>query len=288
MSGKSTYIRSIALVQIMAQIGCFVPAEYAVFPIIEQLFVRTSTDDSIETNMSTFSREMREMAFILRNITENSLVIVDELGRGTSTRDGLAIALAISEALIQSNAFVWFATHFHELGKSCSETCRGIATDHGITAKILGKRPGVLNLHLATGLSRTGEHEVPRMTMLYKVDSGPAEENNYGIQLAEVIGFPPEFVRTAEDVSTALRTRLDKSKKKSTSSKVALRRKLILNLYDTLELLHGSSMGDAALGNYLKKLQNEFVVRMSGIENGQQLADAASEASIDLEEADVL
>jgi DNA mismatch repair protein MSH4 len=117
MSGKSTYLRSIALLQIMAQIGCFVPAEYAVFPIIEQLLVRTSTDDSIETNMSTFSREMREMAFILRNITNKSLAIVDELGRGTSTRDGLAIALAISESLIQSSAFVWFATHFHELSR---------------------------------------------------------------------------------------------------------------------------------------------------------------------------
>lgn len=115
MSGKSTYIRMVALLQVMAQIGCFVPAEYASFPIIQQLFVRMSTDDSIEANMSTFSIEMREMAFILRNINKNSMVVVDELGRGTSTRDGLAIAIAISEALLQSEAFVWFATHFEQL-----------------------------------------------------------------------------------------------------------------------------------------------------------------------------
>lgn len=102
--------------QVMAQIGCFVPAEYAAFPVIHQLFVRMSTDDNIESNLSTFSTEMRDIAFILRNINGRSLAIIDELGRGTSTRDGLAIALAISEALIQSNSLVWFVTHFHQIG----------------------------------------------------------------------------------------------------------------------------------------------------------------------------
>lgn len=116
MSGKSTYIRMISLLQVMAQIGCFVPAEFAAFPVIHQLFVRMSTDDSIEANLSTFSMEMREMAFILRGINGRSMAIIDELGRGTSTRDGLAIALAISEALLQSNSLVWFVTHFHQLG----------------------------------------------------------------------------------------------------------------------------------------------------------------------------
>lgn len=106
MSGKSTYIRSIALLQIMAQIGSFVPAEYASFPIIHHIFARVSMDDNIESNLSTFSVEMREMAFILRNIDDKSLAIIDELGRGTSTQDGLAIAIAMSEALIQSKASV--------------------------------------------------------------------------------------------------------------------------------------------------------------------------------------
>jgi DNA mismatch repair protein MSH4 len=102
MSGKSTYIRSVALMCVMAQIGSFVPATYASFPILHQLFARIGTDDSIEGNVSTFAAEMREIAFILRNIDKRSLAIVDELGRGTSTRDGLAIALAIAEALLQS------------------------------------------------------------------------------------------------------------------------------------------------------------------------------------------
>jgi DNA mismatch repair protein MSH4 len=129
MSGKSTYTRTIPLLQIMAQIGCFVPAEYASFSIIDQLFVRMSTDDSIEANMSSFSVEMRDVAFILRNINAKSLTIIDELGRGTSTRDGLAIALAISEALIQSTSLVWFATHFNELGEKHRVTLSVLTSD---------------------------------------------------------------------------------------------------------------------------------------------------------------
>ncbi|UPK91984.1 hypothetical protein LCI18_002919 [Fusarium solani-melongenae] len=137
MSGKSTYIRAVALLQIMAQIGSFVPAKYAAFPIIHSIFARVSLDDNIESNLSTFSVEMREMAFILRNIDDKSLAVIDELGRATSNRDGLAIAIAMSEALIQSKASVWFATHFGDL------------------TRVFAQRPGVLNLHLAATTSTT-------------------------------------------------------------------------------------------------------------------------------------
>lgn len=106
MSGKSTYIRTVALLQIMAQIGSLVPAEYAAFPVMNNMFARVSLDDSIESSLSTFSVEMREMAFILRNMDSKSLAIVDELGRGTSTRDGLAIPIAMSEALMEKKASV--------------------------------------------------------------------------------------------------------------------------------------------------------------------------------------
>ncbi|KAK7970630.1 muts domain V-domain-containing protein [Apiospora saccharicola] len=247
MSGKSTYIRMVALLQVMAQIGCFVPAEYASFPIIQQLFVRMSTDDSIEANMSTFSIEMREMAFILRNINKNSMVVVDELGRGTSTRDGLAIAIAISEALLQSEAFVWFATHFEQL------------------TAVLGSRPGVLNLHLETEVSHGNDQETPKMTMLYKVNSGPAQEEHYGINLASMIGFPEEFIEVAERVSSSLKRQTEEKKRTSQSRQLALKRKLILNLNESLIQLKGSDMDDAALGSYLRQLQGEFVVRMEKI-----------------------
>ncbi|KAI1145937.1 muts domain V [Nemania diffusa] len=243
MSGKSTYIRMVALMQVMAQVGAFVPARYAAFPIIQQLFVRMSTDDSIEANMSTFSLEMREMAFILRNINNKSLVIIDELGRGTSSRDGLAIALAISEALIQSSAIVWFATHFEEI------------------TKILSSRPGVLNLHLETDVSYSSEDQA-RMTMLYKIKSGPVQEKNYGLNLAMAMGFPQHFIENAQEVSQTLVESMERKKDASESRRLIRQRKLILNLNSMLMQLKNSEMDDAAMGSYLRRLQDEFVLEM--------------------------
>ncbi|KAH9888294.1 muts domain V-domain-containing protein [Xylariomycetidae sp. FL2044] len=262
MSGKSTYIRMIALLQVMAQIGCFVPAQYAAFPVIHQILVRMSTDDSIEANMSTFSLEMREMAFILRNINEKSLVVIDELGRGTSTRDGLAIALAISEALVQSHSLVWFATHFQEL------------------AKVLGSRPGVINLHLATDVS-TSDGDTTKMTMLYKIASGPVDESNYGLNLARAVGFPDRFIELAEEVSKTLGQRIEQKKQMSQSRRLIQKRKLIMNLHETLIQLRDSDMDDDALGSYLKRLQDEFVARMDGIETGQILDPEGSVQEVD-------
>ncbi|KAI8952097.1 muts domain V [Xylaria longipes] len=245
MSGKSTYIRMVALMQIMAQIGSFVPAQYAVFPIIQQLFVRMSTDDNIEANMSTFSLEMREMAFILRNINNKSLAIIDELGRGTSSRDGLAIALSISEALIQSGSTVWFATHFEEL------------------TRILGNRPGVLNLHLETDISLPSEDQA-RMTMLYKIKSGPVQDKNYGLNLARVMGFPESFIEVAQEVSQTLTESIEQKKDASESRQLLRQRKMILNLSSVLTQLMESDMDDAAMGSYLRHLQDEFVLQMDG------------------------
>jgi DNA mismatch repair protein MSH4 len=182
MSGKSTYIRSIALMTIMAHVGSFVPAEYASFPVVHQLFARAASVDEMDAGVSTFASEMREMSFILRNVDPRSLVIVDELGRGTSTTDGLAIAIAISEALIDSHALVWFATHFRDL------------------ARIMAERNGVVNLHLAVQLSP----ESNRMTMLYKVQEGHAQEKHYGLALARVLPFPPDVLEVAQNVSTFL------------------------------------------------------------------------------------
>lgn len=260
MSGKSTYIRTVALLQVMAQIGCFVPAQYASFPIIHNLFSRTSTDDNIESNMSTFSVEMRDMAFILRNVNDKSLTIVDELGRGTSTRDGLAIAIAMAEALVQSNAVVFFATHFSEL------------------AHVLEDRPGVLNLHLATETT-VAEDDVPQMTMLYKVSSGPVQEQNYGINLAKAIGFPRRFIELAEDVTDFLKQIAEAKRQSSESRRLARRRRLVLNLRETLQQACDSSMDDETLRSYLQRLQREFISRMEEIERagGEMEVDEAVE-----------
>ncbi|CAK3852593.1 related to MSH4-meiosis-specific [Lecanosticta acicola] len=240
MSGKSTYIRSIALMTIMAQIGSFVPAQHAAFPIIRQLFARVSLDDSIEANVSTFSAEMRETAFILRNIDRSSMAIMDELGRGTSTRDGIAIALAIAEALVESRALVWFATHFRDL------------------ANIMRERNGVINLHLAVDMS-----EDDKMEMLYRVAQGTVEEQHYGLKLAKVLPFPPDVLQHAELVATTIEQQTQQRKKNSIGIVNARRRKLLLNVKEHLLLARDSKMDDTHLKGWLQNLQNEFVALMS-------------------------
>ncbi|KAF5611512.1 DNA mismatch repair MSH4 [Fusarium subglutinans] len=248
MSGKSTYIRAVALLQIMAQIGSFVPAEYAAFPIIHSIFARVSLDDNIESNLSTFSVEMREMSFILRNIDDKSLAVIDELGRATSNRDGLAIAIAMSEALILSKASIWFATHYVDL------------------TKVLADRPGILNLHLAATTSTT-EDGLPHITMLYKATSGAIRgEEHYGINLARAIGLPQSFIDKAEEVAKDIRQKRETTKRSSESTRLVARRKLILNLQDALRQAKDSG-SEEALPGYLQRLQEDFVARMEEVDN---------------------
>lgn len=244
MSGKSTYIRSLALMAIMAQIGCFVSATYASFPIRHQLFARVSSDDSIEANVSTFASEMREMAFILRNIDRRSFVIIDELGRGTSTRDGLTIAIAIAEALIESKALVWFVTHFREL------------------AHILSERAGVVSFHLQVDINPQQD----RMTMLYTLQKGCVKESHYGIAMAKVAGLPDDVIQIAETVSKKLTKMAEAQRKNSNQLKVARRRKLVLGLREQLLQAKEGRMEGRVLGAWLKALQDEFVRRMAAID----------------------
>lgn len=130
-------------------------------------------------------------------------------------------------------------------------------------AKILGSRPGVLNLHLETNISHSS-NEQARMTMLYKIKAGPVQEKNYGLSLARAMGFPQRFVEVAQKVSHALTESAEQKKDASTSRRVARQRKVILDLYSTLTQLSKSEMDDAAMGSYLRRLQNEFALRMDG------------------------
>lgn len=263
MSGKSTYIRSVALMQVMAQVGSFVPAQYASFPIIRQLFARISLDDNIEANVSTFAAEMREAAFILRNIDRESMAIVDELGRGTSTRDGLAIAIAIAEALVESRAFVWFVTHFRDL------------------PKILAERNGVVNLHLAVDNS-----EEDKMEPLYRVSSGSVQDEHYGLKLARVLALPRDVIEHAELVSSTLDNAMRKKKDQGASIAIvtARKRRLLLNLKEHLLQAKNGSMNDGDLTQWLKDLQREFVVRMCALEDDERALRAQATGIVALEE----
>ena len=278
MSGKSTYIRSIALNALLAQTGCFVPAQYASFPIFHQLFALLATDSNVEANVSSFASEMSAVAFIVRNIEPRSLVIVDELGRGTSTTDGLAIAIAIAEALISSNAYVWFVTHFHDL------------------PRILGERAGVVNLHLNVDITpspcdprrrRTRsttdddsnaadpEQALPtKMKMTYRIAPGPlpASSQYYGLTLARTISLPPDVIDVASQVSQALHTRNQARKSNPQAMAVARRRKLVLGLREQLRQCRENWNQDGnddgtGLREWLKNLQQEFIVRLGVIQD---------------------
>ena len=114
-SGKSTYIKQTALIVILAQIGCFVPAVQATIPIRDRILSRIGTSDDMENNISTFSMEMKETAYIIEHANENSLVVIDELGRGTSNLDGISLAFSISEELIHLKAACLFVTHYPQV-----------------------------------------------------------------------------------------------------------------------------------------------------------------------------
>ncbi len=178
MAGKSTYLRQIALIVIMAQIGSFVPAKSAKIGIVDKIFTRIGASDDIARGVSTFLAEMMETANILNNVTEKSLVILDEVGRGTSTYDGLALAWAVVEELHNNKKpRTLFATHFHEL------------------TKIEDFLSGVRNYNFL--VKEWGDEII----FLRKLNPGPSDQS-YGIQVARLAGIPKSVIDRAKEVLT--------------------------------------------------------------------------------------
>ncbi len=180
MGGKSTYMRQVALITLLAHTGSFVPAESAKIGPIDQIFTRIGASDDLAGNRSTFMVEMTETAYILHHATEQSLVLMDEVGRGTSTFDGLALAQAIAEYLLQkNNSFSLFATHYFELTK---------LPEHHATA---------INMHLSA--LEQGQDIV----FLHHIESGPASKS-YGIAVAKLAGLPVRTLKSAQKHLNAL------------------------------------------------------------------------------------
>ncbi|MBQ6233290.1 MAG: DNA mismatch repair protein MutS [Clostridia bacterium] len=182
MAGKSTYMRQVALITLMAHMGSFVPAASANIPLTDCVFTRIGASDNLAQGQSTFMVEMAETAYILKNATEKSLVLMDEIGRGTSTFDGLSIAWAAVEYLAdkkKSGALTLFATHYHEL------------------SELEGKLPGVVNCCVA--VREQGE----QVLFLRKIMPGGADKS-FGIYVARLAGVPREVVARAQEVEARL------------------------------------------------------------------------------------
>ena len=176
MSGKSTYMRQLALTAVMAQMGCFVPASRAELPIFDQIFTRIGAADDLISGESTFMVEMMEANNALSHATDRSLILFDEIGRGTATYDGMALAQAIIEYVHQHvRAKTLFSTHYHEL-TSLEETL-----------------PRLKNVHVGA-TEKNGE-----LVFLHKVSAGPADKS-YGIHVAKLAGMPAPLLKRADQI----------------------------------------------------------------------------------------
>lgn len=183
MAGKSTYLRQAALICFMAQVGSFVPVQAAELPLLDRIFTRIGAGDDLARGQSTFLVEMNETALILHHATRDSLVILDEIGRGTSTLDGLSIAWAVGEHLHDEvQAKTLFATHYHEL------------------AELALTRSGVMNFRVDV------REEKDRVVFLRRIVEGGADRS-YGIQVARLAGLPPSVLRRAGEILQGLEER---------------------------------------------------------------------------------
>jgi DNA mismatch repair protein MutS len=189
MSGKSALLRQTALIVILAQIGCFVPADSATIGIVDKIFTRVGASDTMTSGESTFMVEMNETSSILNNISDRSLILLDEIGRGTSTYDGISIAWAIAEyihELPQAKGKTLFATHYHELNDMEQQFPR--IHNFNVSVKEVGQR----------------------ILFLRKLERG-GSEHSFGIHVAKLAGMPKKVVQRAELMLTQLELSHQKS-----------------------------------------------------------------------------
>ncbi|AET41145.1 MutS family protein MSH4 Ecym_7308 [Eremothecium cymbalariae DBVPG len=242
MSGKSVYIKQVALLNIMAQIGCPIPAEYACFPLYTKIHARVC-NDPLELNSSTFAAEMKEMAYFLHDVDDKTLMIIDELGRGSSIGDGFAISLAITEHLVQKNCTVFLTTHFNDI------------------AKIMSSRPTVVHLHMSTTLDETDA-----LKMTYKITNEFDHIKNYGLRVVKSL-FPPKIIKEACELANSIST----ARKKTTNSLLTTEESLeyqgrvvqVRQIHYLVALLSKIKSSEDFSLDSLKAIQENFVKRFN-------------------------
>ncbi|XP_065192315.1 mutS protein homolog 4-like isoform X2 [Sycon ciliatum] len=237
MSGKSTYLKQIMLCQIMAQIGCFVPAQYASFRLCKQLFSRMGCRDDVETNASTFMLEMREAHYILQEASEGCLVIIDELGRGTSSEEGMGICHAICEELIAKKTFTFFATHFLEL------------------TQLEGLYPSAINYHMDVQ-HVTGPSGDDKIHYTHQLRQGKMQEKQYGIKIAEMSTLPTAITSSARQLHEKMQqyqVRSHNSRERSTKRAVHTLATCLL------QAARNSRLNPESLQTYLQQLKVRYM-----------------------------
>jgi len=255
MGGKSTMLRQIAIIQILAQIGSFVPAASASLPIIDRVWTRVGASDDLASGRSTFMVEMTETATILHNSTARSLILLDEIGRGTSTFDGLSIAWAVAEYLHNSpehSAKTMFATHYHEL------------------TELAENLPGAKNYQVMAA-EKDGE-----VVFLHKLKKGKASKS-YGIAVAQLAGLPAQTIARAKSVlakleqyelavfsenkqnSIALETAVGRASKSKMASQFSLFAITNENIIDELRTIEIGKMTERQTREFLEELQKRIV-----------------------------
>lgn len=247
MAGKSTYMRQTALIVLMAQIGSFVPASSAHIGVVDRIFTRVGASDDLSAGQSTFMVEMTEVANILHHATPKSLLILDEIGRGTSTFDGLSIAWAVLEYIADTKhvgAKTLFATHYHEL------------------TELEGKLAGVKNYCIA--VQEQGEDII----FLRKIQRGGAD-HSYGVQVARLAGLPPKVIKRSNQILKQLNA-ADITKK---AKKIAVESQE--QQEETVQQVNMFNMGEMQLTEELKQLD---VMAMTPIEALQKLFDLQKKA----------
>jgi DNA mismatch repair protein MutS len=244
MAGKSTYMRQTALIVLMAQIGSFVPADSAKIGLVDRIFTRVGASDDLASGQSTFMVEMTEVANILRNATKNSLLILDEIGRGTSTFDGLSIAWAVVEHISNPKllgAKTLFATHYHEL------------------TELEGKLSGVNNYCIA--VKEKGDDIV----FLRKIVKGGADKS-YGIQVAKLAGVPDTVIARAKELVEELTSADITEKVQEVASDTAKAKKPRAPKYDQVDLDQMSLFDTVSDSDVLQELQEIDVSNLTPID----------------------
>ncbi len=230
MGGKSTYMRQIALLVILAQLGCYVPATYANMPLFDAIYTRIGASDDLISGQSTFMVEMMESNVALRNATENSFILFDEIGRGTATFDGMAIAQSIVEYIATKvKCITLFSTHYHEL----------TLLEENI--------PGIRNIH--AGVSEKNDEIV----FLYKMQDGKTSKS-YGINVARLANIPENILSRAKDILTVLETTSNYSSLKSDKIVYVDRDSEVESMLSKIEPMNLSPMDALATLVELKKM----------------------------------